>query len=91
MAKQQRLRREHARRALFDLKELMIEVLEENPNGLTPAQISTELNILVPHGKPLYGTNRTDIAWGILNALVANGLVEKRGNKAVLTTHPPKH
>lgn len=89
MTKGKRLRREQARRALFDLQELVADVLEENPEGLTPAQIATELNIIIPQGQPLYGSNRTDIAWGILNGLVSEGRVEKRGNRAVLSSRPP--
>lgn len=89
MTKEQRIRREQARRAMFDLQELVVDILEESPNGLTPAQIATELNIITPQGQPLYGSNRADIAWGILNGLVSKGRVEKRGNRAVLSNRPP--
>lgn len=85
MTREKRLRREQARRALFDLQELVADVLEENQEGLTPAQIATELHIIIPQGLPLYGSNRADIAWGLLNGLVSEGRVEKVGNRAVLS------
>lgn len=89
MSKDKRLRREQARRAMFDLQELVADILEENEQGLEPNQIATELDIIIDQGKPLYGGNRADIAWGILNGLVSEGRVEKRGSRAFLSSSPP--
>ncbi len=89
MTRKRRLRREQARRWLFDLQELVLDVLEENPQGLEPNQIATELDIIVPIGRPLYSSNRAEIAWGILDGLVSEGLVEKRRSRAFLSGNPP--
>ena len=79
------MRKKLARRAMFELQELTIDLLEENPEGLEPNQIAAKLGILIPPELPLYGTRRTDIAWGILNALVSEGRVKKDGSRAFLT------
>ena len=84
MTRKKHLRHEQARRAMFDLKELVVDILEEHPQGLAPFDIATELDIIIPSGKPLYGSNRADIAWGILNELVSEGRVTKKEGKAVL-------
>ena len=87
MTKEKRLRREKARRALFDLQELVVDVLEEHSEGLEPAQIATELDIL-PDEVFYPGGSRADIAWGILHGLVREGLVEKRNSRAHLLGSP---
>ena len=88
MHRDKRLRLEKARRALFDLQELVVDVLEEHPEGLEPNQIGTELDILPT--EPFYeGGHRADIAWGILHGLVSEGRVEKRGSRAFLSSNPP--
>ena len=89
MTRKRRLRCEQARRALFDLQELVVDILEENPQGLEPNQIATELNIIIPQGRQLYSANRAEIAWGILDGLVSEGRVEKRGSRAFLSSNPP--
>ena len=84
MSRKNRLRCEKARRALFDLQELVVDILEEHPEGLEPGQIGTRLDILPD--EPFYpGGSRADIAWGILHGLVKEGLVEKRDSRAFLS------
>ena len=92
------MRKKLARRAMFELQELTIDLLEENPEGLTPNQIATALGIIIPSGQSLYGSNRADVAYGILNGLTSTGRVEnvnenekekkRKKGKAVLTNPP---
>lgn len=87
MTRERRLRREQARRALFDLQELVVDVLEENPDGLEPGQIARELEILAPQENRRYpGGSAADIVWGILHGLVDRELVEKVGSRAILSS-----
>lgn len=73
-----RLRREKARRAIFDLKELVADVLAEYPHGLYPREIAEILGIKLPIETPDYRYERTDLTQGILKELVYEGRAERR-------------
>lgn len=78
MNAKERLRREKARRAIFDLKELVADVLAANPSGLYPREIADKLGIKLPIETAGYRYERTDLTVGILKELVYEGRVERR-------------
>ena len=78
------LRKELARRALADLEALAVDVLREHPDGLKPNQLAEHLGILPPSGDDLFDTDyRSSIGWAVLHGPRRQGLVEKRGSRAV--------
>ena len=73
-----RLRREKARRAIFDLKELVADVLAEYPHGLYPREIADKLGTKLLKETPGYKYERTDLTAGILKELLYEGRIERR-------------
>ncbi len=90
MDRNKRLRREQARRALFDLQELVLDILEENSQATKVEKIGAELDIL-PDAKERYGRGKRDsLIWGILHGLAGEGLVRSTKDGAVLSNSPPR-
>ena len=57
MTKKERLRREKARRAMFDLKELVIDVLAEHRDGLYHKKLQTKHILLFLKESQTLGTS----------------------------------
>ena len=91
MDRNKRLRREQARRALFDLQELVLDILEENSQATKGEKILKELGILPADGEKLYRTGgRKALVWGILHGLAGEGLVRGTPEGVVLSSSPPR-
>lgn len=74
----ERLRREKARRAKFDLKELVIDVLTEHPHGLYSQEVADKAYIDLPQGVRHFEYERANLAKGILAELLGEKRVEYR-------------
>ena len=78
MTKKERLRREKARRSMFDLKELVIDVLAEHRDGLYSQEVADKAYIALPKGIQDFGYERANLAKGILAELLGEERVEYR-------------
>ena len=75
-----------ARRALFELEEIVLDVLIEeklssNPKALYPYEIGHRANLTILQ-KPFYGDNPHSLVWGVLDSLASEGRVEHRADGA---------
>lgn len=65
--------KERSDRAIGELKQAVMDLLDTHPNGLGNAQIAKELGLFSPVGEP----QRNQVTWWLLRQLVETGRVTK--------------
>ena len=67
--------KEKAKAGLWLLKEAVLELVGNHPDGITPNEVREELGLFSPNKN---GDHKDALLWGIQNVLEVEGLAETR-------------